>query len=147
MRKSTVMPTATTRRLRHQRQRRRTMFVGASRIAVSFRPVIPPRVAPQQSPRPLRRFGYYSVSAHFGTRNASASPRYSRRGRKRSKWPKLRLTTKAPYKGWGEGGQSLDGPEPPHPNPLPGGERGQTETAACSAIASPIATFLISPLK
>src|SRR5438067_125145 len=108
MRKSTVMRTNQAQRRSScpQRQRRRTTLVGASRITVSFRPAIPPRVAPQQSPLPLRRFGYHSVSTHFGTRNAKASPRYSRRGRRKPKWPILCLTTKAPYKGWGEGNQT-----------------------------------------
>src|ERR1700750_268086 len=38
-----------------EQRRRRASPVGAGRITVSFRPAIPWRVAPQQSPLPLRR--------------------------------------------------------------------------------------------
>src|SRR5690349_17560500 len=40
---------------RGEQRRRRASPVGAGRITVSFRPAIPWRVAPQQSPLPLRR--------------------------------------------------------------------------------------------
>src|SRR5438270_9784786 len=40
--------------------------VGAGRITVSFRPAIPRRVAPQQSPLPLRRPGQCTTGRHPG---------------------------------------------------------------------------------
>ena len=75
------------------------MLVGASRITVSFRPAIPPRVAPQQSPLPLRRFAYYSVSAHFGTRNATR--RDTRGEEKESQVAKIVLDFESPIQGLG----------------------------------------------
>src|SRR6266511_1494013 len=41
----------------------------------------------------------------------------------------------------GEGLQAIDRPEPPHPNPLPDGEREQAEFAACTVSNSPEQTL------
>src|SRR5262245_11358577 len=53
-------------------------------------------------------------------------------GRPGWKWccGKLGLLPLPLGEGWGEGLRSHDKPDPPHPNPLPRGERGHTEIVA-----------------
>src|ERR1700681_3949966 len=55
---------------RHEWRRRRASPVGVDRITVSFRPAIPRRVAPQQSPLPLRRPRQCTSLDHSGTIDA-----------------------------------------------------------------------------
>jgi hypothetical protein len=54
----------------HEWRRRRASPVGVDRITVSFRPAIPRRVAPQQSPLPLRRHRQCTSLDHSGTIDA-----------------------------------------------------------------------------
>ena len=55
----------------HQERRRRASPVGAGRSTVSFRPAIPWRVAPQQSPLPLRRPRQSTSAVPCGTINSA----------------------------------------------------------------------------
>jgi hypothetical protein len=64
MRKSTVMPNHG-----HEQRRRRASPVGVGRITVSFRPAIPWRVAPRQSPLPLRRPRQCTSTCHCAAIN------------------------------------------------------------------------------
>ena len=55
----------------HEQRRRRASPVDAGRITVSFRPAIPWRVAPQQSPLPLRRPRQSTPTLPCGTINTA----------------------------------------------------------------------------
>ena len=49
--------------------------------------------------------------------------------------------------GWGEGLKSIDRSDPPHPNPLPCGEREHTEFAALSSIQAQTLAVVAAAIK
>ena len=80
----------TSRTPRHDQPAPTRMLAGAGCITVSFRPAIPRRVAPQQSPLPLRRHGHSislftpgianmlaNLRLSFGTFYSPVHPRHS----------------------------------------------------------------------
>ena len=69
--------TTRTRTPRHDQPAPTRMFAGAGCITVSFRPAIPRRVAPQQSPLPLRRHGHPISPFTPGIANRPANLRLS----------------------------------------------------------------------